>query len=89
MLPWVTSLRGVGASSSIIIPQYFFLVNIEFGLGVAICGMRVSCMYSIDSSNTVCYITNAKYKERRSSIMITIKLATLTKYDVMTSACAF
>jgi hypothetical protein len=45
-------------------------------------------MYSIDSSNTVCY-NNAKYKERRSSIMITIKLATVTEYDVMTSACAF
>lgn len=51
--------------------------------------MYVSCMYSIDSSNTIRYNNNAKYKERRSSIMITIKLATLTEYDVMTSACAF
>ena len=46
-------------------------------------------MYSIDSSGTVCYNNNAKYKERRSSIMITIKLANVTEYDVMTSACAF
>jgi hypothetical protein len=46
-------------------------------------------MYSIDSSGTVGYTNNVKYKERRSSIMITIKLATVTEYDVMTSACAF
>jgi hypothetical protein len=46
-------------------------------------------MYSVDSSGTVCYTNNAKFKERRSSIMITIKLATVTEYDVMTSACAF
>ena len=36
MLPWVTSLRGVGASSSIIIPQHICIVNIEFRLGEAI-----------------------------------------------------
>ena len=46
-------------------------------------------MYSIDSSGTVCYNNNAEFKERRSSIMITIKLANVTEYDVMTSACAF
>ena len=46
-------------------------------------------MYSIDSSNTVGYTNKVKYKERRSSIMITIKLATVTEYDVMKSVCEF
>lgn len=46
-------------------------------------------MHSVDFTSTVCYNNNAKYKERRSSIMITIKLAAVTEYDVMTSACAF
>ena len=51
--------------------------------------MHVSCIYSVDSSGTVCYNNNAIFKERRSSIMITIKLATVTEYGMMTSACAF
>ena len=46
-------------------------------------------MHSVDFTSAVCYNNNAKYKERRSSIMITIKLTTANEYGMMTSACAF
>jgi len=46
-------------------------------------------MYSVEFTNAVCYNNNAIFKERRSSIMITIKLAAVTEYGMMTSACAF